>query len=186
MSSDDNFRPVPKPLGTKKKSKSKGKATDKPNKSVDMDAVNEKRKRQNNINRNFGKSIERNVANVTGGVRVPMSGAIKNSVHNLEGDVQVRSPDNKKVLSLIECKGTSGINPKGEKVFNLQKKVLDQMKKEGQTQHALPVLWIHWRDANYTEDDYVIIPSKDFLQLLEGLKELYIIENTLEDSNDSN
>lgn len=180
MTFERKVRAVPKPEGNKKKSKGKG--TAKPNKTVDMSAVDEKRKRQNNINRNFGKNVERNVANITGGVRVPMSGAIKNSVHNLEGDVQVRSPDGKKVLSLIECKGTSGINPKGEKVFNLQKKVLDQMKKEGQAQHALPALWVHWRDANYTEDDYVIIPSKDFLQLLEDLKELYTIEYPSEDS----
>lgn len=174
--SSSNFRPVPKPEGNKKRKKDKGTT-----KGVNMEAVDAKRQRQNNINRNFGKSIERNVAKLTGGERVPMSGAIKNSVHNLEGDVQVRSPDGKKVLSLIECKGTSGITPKGEKVFSLQKKFLDQMKKEGRAMHALPVLWLHWREANYTEDDYVIIPSKDFLELLETLKELYMIEYITED-----
>lgn len=162
--------PVPKPEGTKK---SKNKST---TKTVNMDAVDEKRRKQNNINRNFGKSVERNVAKLTGGVRVPMSGAIKNTVHNLEGDVQVRSPDDKKVLALIECKGSSGITPKGEKVFSLKKSVLDQIKKEGQQQHALPVTWIHWKDANYTTDDYVILPSEDFLKLVEVMKELYMIE----------
>lgn len=179
MSSSSNFRPVPKPEGTKK---GKGKNTKAASKSVNMDAVNEKRRKQNNINRNFGKAIERNVATLTGGSRVPMSGAIKNSVHNLEGDVQVRSPDGKRVLSLIECKGSSGISPKGDKNFTLQKKFLDQIKNEARAMHALPVLWCHWRDANYTEDDYVIIPSKDFLQLLEGLKELYTIEYPSEET----
>lgn len=176
MPSSRKIRPVPKPEGNKKSKKGKGTT-----KTVNMDAVNDKRRRQNNINRNFGKSIERNVANLTGGDRVPMSGAIKNSVHNLEGDVQVRAPDGKKVLALIECKGTSGVTPKGDKIFSLQKKFLDQIKKEGRTMRALPVLWLHWRDANYAEDDYVIIPSKDFLELLEAMKELYMLEYITED-----
>jgi hypothetical protein len=167
---DRKVRAVPKPEGGKK-SKSKGTT-----KTVDMSAVDEKRQRQNNINRNFGKAVERNVAKLTEGSRVPMSGAIKNSVHNLEGDVQVRSPDGKRVLALIECKGTAGISPKGDKVFSLKKSVLDQMKKEGRLQHALPATWIHWKDANYTQDDYVIIPAEDFLKLLEALKELYTLE----------
>ena len=173
------FTPVPKPESTKKK-KSKGG----PTKTVNMEAVEAKkrtRQEQNNINRNFGKSIERNVAKLTGGERVPASGAIKNSVFNLEGDVRVPTPDNKRVLALIECKGASGITPKGEKVFALKYSVLKQARDEGRLVNALPVVWVHWRENNYP-DDFVILPSQEFLQILEDLKELYTIESNLKES----
>jgi hypothetical protein len=166
------FLPQPKPEKTKKGGKSSSKG---PTKTIDEAALSEKRRQQNNINRNFGKSVERHVADLTGGTRVPMSGAIKNSVHNLEGDVSVRTKDGRKVLALIECKGTAGLTPKGEKVFALRHSVLQQATKEARLQKAIPATWIHWKGETY-QNDYVIIPSEDFLLMLETLKEIYEIE----------
>ena len=129
------------------------------------------RQKINNRNRNFGKSIEKNVAKLTGGNRVPMSGAIKGSIHQLEGDVRVMFPGERTTLALIECKGTSGITPKGDKTFTLKKSVLDQAKAEAKVQNAIAVVWVHWLNANYVQDDYTIIPSEDFLKLLELAKQ---------------
>lgn len=159
--------PAPKPEGGKK---SKTKAA---SKSVNTAAVDEKRRAQNHINRNFGKSVERKVAELTGGNRVPMSGAVKNSVMNLEGDVQVRTRDGKRVLALIECKGQS---PKDDaKSFQIKVSVLNQAKNEAALQHAIAAVWYHLKGENY-DADWVMIPAPDFLRLLEELKEVYEIE----------
>lgn len=163
------IRPVPKPESTKK-SKAKGTG-----KTVNTAAVDEKRRQQNNINRNFGKSVEHQVAKLVGGTRVPMSGAVKNSVHNLEGDVSVRTRDGKKVLSLIECKGTAGINPQGEKTFNFKFSIMEQAIKEAALQKALPVLWIHPKGEKY-EDDYCVIPSSLILEVYDILRDRYDLE----------
>jgi hypothetical protein len=177
-------KPEPKPKSKSRREK-KGKVVPKKDqeqeqedKTPDQIALTEKITKRNNINRGFGRSIEREVSKRVGGVLIPASGAIKNSVLNLEGDVQVRSPDNKKTLMLIECKGTSTITPKGDKSFSLKKSVLDQIVKEAGLVGALPVLYLHWRQGNYDRDDYVIIPSANFYQLVEDMKELYTIERT--------
>lgn len=156
-----SFNPVPKPEKKTKNPKKK--------------EVNEEVRKRNNANRNFGKAIERNVADLTGGERVPMSGAVKNSVWNLEGDVRVRYPDSSRVLSLIECKGTSGITPSGDKTFTLKKSVLDQAKKEGELVKAIPAVWLHWKNANYEQDDYVIIPAETYIKILDELKYLFVL-----------
>lgn len=125
------------------------------------------RKEINNTNRNFGKSVERTVAKLVRGNRVIGSGAIKTSIWNLVGDVQVRFDDGNQVLSLIECKGTSGITPKGDKTYTLKKSVLDQCMKEGDIVGGVGVVWLHWKNANYEADDYAIIPVSHFMRLLE-------------------
>lgn len=147
------FKPVPKPVSGKQS----------------------KRQKINNRNRNFGKAVERKVAELTGGDRVVASGAIKNSVWNLLGDVQVRKPDSVEVLALIECKGTSGITPKGDKTFTLKKSVLDQAKTEAEQLKAISVVWLHWLNASYESDDYAIIPADSFLKLLELAKQAGLI-----------
>src|SRR5687768_11153854 len=105
---------APKGEGKKKKK------NDKPSKTVPhgatadsnvLDELKETVTERNNRNRGFGKSVERNVANLLGGERVPASGAIKTSNWNLLGDVQVKYEDGKQVLAVVECKGTSGITP---------------------------------------------------------------------------
>lgn len=140
------------------------------------------RQKINNRNRSFGKAVEKNVAKLTGGSRVPMSGAIKGSIHQLEGDVRVMFPDSVNTLALIECKGSSGITPKGDKTFTLKKSVLDQAKAEAKIQNAVAAVWVHWLSANYVQDDYVIFPASDFLRLLELAKQAgLIVEDTTSD-----
>jgi hypothetical protein len=163
---------VPKPESTKK-TKSKPTKSKIPTKGVDMEAVEAKKRtrtEQNKVNRNFGKSVEYKVAELTGGERVPMSGAIKNSVFNLEGDVRVRYPNSKEILALIECKGMTSLAPKGEKSFTVKKGWLDQATAEAELQHAIGVVWLHLKGESY-EDGYAIINVKHFLKLLELAKE---------------
>lgn len=139
------------------------------------------RQKINDTNRKFGKGIERKVAQLTGGERVIMSGAAKWSSKNLIGDVQVMEPDSSRVLCMIECKGTSGITPKGDKTFILKKSVLDQAKSEAALMKAIAAVWIHWRQANYETDDYVILPSDSFLKLLELAKQAGLIVEEIND-----
>ena len=169
------IRAVPKPEGGKK---SRTKTT---TKTVDTAAVDEKRRAQNHINRNFGKSVERKVAELTGGNRVPMSGAVKNSVMALEGDVQVRSPDGKRVLALIECKGQSV--KEGAKSFQIKVSVLEQAQREAAIQRAFAAVWYHLKGENY-DSDWVMVPANDFLRMLEGLKEVYTIETMGKDTEE--
>src|SRR6478735_277456 len=112
------------------------------------------RTQQNKRNRDFGKAVERQVAKVVGGERTPGSGAFKNSNRNLTGDVQVND-ELGRGLCKIECKGVSVISAKGEKTFTLKKSVLDQAFQEADKQGEIGLLWIHWFNGSYMEDDYV-------------------------------
>jgi hypothetical protein len=160
--------PVPKPEGGKKgKSKT-------PTKTVGTIAADE-RAAQNNRNRNFGKAVERKVADLTGGHRTPMSGAIKHSNWNLTGDVEVKDASGRDFLK-IECKGTSTITPKGDKTFSLKKSVLDQAVKEAEDVGEIGVLYVHWANANYEHDDYVILKNAHFLRFLELAKIGHAVE----------
>lgn len=170
------FLPQPKPTSTKKKS-SKGTT-----KTVNTAVVDEKVRERNNRNRTFGKGVERKVADLTGGDRVIASGAIKTSVWNLVGDVQVRDADGKRVVVLIECKGTSGITPKGDKTFILKKSVLDQATAEAKQVGALAAVWIHYKDNQY-ENDYIAIPANQFVQYVEALKVVHKIDEVVNDSS---
>lgn len=164
-----NWVSAVQPKGEKKAKKSDKKAVKvvKPNEDADTkDDVTAR----NAKNRNFGKSVERTVATLTGGSRVPASGAIKTSAFNLVGDVQVRYDEGTRTICLVECKGTSGINPSGEKTFVLKKSVLDQCSKEADLLGAVGATWVHWKNANYVQDDYVVLSAKHFLELLEIAK----------------
>lgn len=153
------IRPDPKPEGGKKKPKSSSaKSATKP--------AEKARAEINNRNRNFGKSIEREVAKRTGGERTPGSGAIKNSVKNLEGDVRVRDADNRRDIIVIECKGSSGLTPSGDKSFTLKKSVLEQMVNEAEIVGAIGALFIHWKHEEY-DTDFVVIRSDHFYRLVE-------------------
>ena len=125
---------------------------------------------RNRRNRGFGKGVERAVANILGGQRVPLSGAVKGREWTLLGDVHVKNGRGENV-AVVECKGTSGITPKGEKTFVLKKSVLDQAQQEAESMDAVGAVWVHWRGANYRQDDYVILPSGVFIELVEMLKE---------------
>ena len=157
---------TPKGEGRKKKSAAPKEAAKSP---PNEDSPKESVKDRNNRNRGFGKSVERTVAKLTGGDRVPASGAIKTSAWNLVGDVQVKD-NTKKIIALIECKGTSGITPSGDKTFALKKSVLDQATKEADLVGALGVVYIHWKNGEYAQDDYVIFSAAHFLRFIEDLK----------------
>lgn len=170
MSKEREIFPVSKESQTRRASKAKGKGRTKEPKQIqartNLPDSPRDRTEQNRVNRGFGKSIEREVAKLTGGSRVPGSGAFKQSVHNLTGDVEIFD-DQGRVIMRVECKGTSAITPKGDKSFVLKKSVLDQAKKEAEATNVVGVVWVHWRDAEYKKDDYVIIPSAHFLQLVD-------------------
>lgn len=155
---------VPKPESSKGKGKSKG-----PTKTVGTIAADERTKERNERNRNFGKSVEQRVATMTGGARTPMSGAIKNSNWNLTGDVEVKDASGRDFVK-IEVKGTSTITPKGDKTFTLKKSVLDQAVQEADDAGEIGLVYLHWLNAKYEEDDYVIFKTRHFLRLLELAK----------------
>lgn len=145
-----------------KKEKATGAAKWKPTKTINpivtnTSSANPDRKEINARNRQFGKSVERNVAKLVGGERTPGSGAFKLSNRNLTGDVEVRDNAGNPIAK-FECKGVSTITPKGDKTFTLKKSVIDQTFKEAHVAHEIPVLWIHWFENNYI-DDHVIIPG---------------------------
>lgn len=118
------------------------------------------RKEINQRNREFGKSIERNVAKLLEGERTPGSGAFKFSNRNLTGDVEVKDRGGRDFLK-VECKGTSVITPSGKRTYTLQKDVIDQTLSEAVAAGELPMLWIHWESAEYGLEDHVIVPGKE-------------------------
>lgn len=146
------IRPVPKPTSGKKSKGKRGKTT----KTVDQSAVNEKRRRINNTNRQRGKATEREVAKRLGGHVVPLSGAVKNSVHNLEGDVQVRDADERETIILVECKNSSIITPTGDRSFTVKKSVVEQAIDEAESAGAIGILRVHWHALKYEEDIGII------------------------------
>lgn len=163
---------VPKPTKTTKSKSKAGKASGKPSKGVDMDAVAERmrtRKEINDANRALGKSTERQVAKLTGGERTPLSGAVKFSNRNMTGDVEVKDVRGRDFVK-IEVKATSAITPSGDKSFSLKKSVLDQMFREAEDAGEVGACYIHWKNADYTQDDYVVLKSKHFLEFLELAK----------------
>jgi len=134
--------------------------------------------RRSKRNRGFGKAVENAVATMYNGDVVPASGAIKTSVWNLLGDVQIRADkalDNQPFV-VVECKGTSGITPAGDKTFTMKRSVVDQMVREAKSMKApgggrvIGALYVHWKNANYQTDDYVLLSSDDFGYLLDLAK----------------
>lgn len=156
------FIPDPKPLSTKKV---KGAPSPKKEEAPTVVVADKTRTEINSRNRNFGKAVERAVAKKTGGTRTPGSGAIKNSVLNLEGDVRIRDSENKKDIIIVECKGSSGLTTKGDKTYTLKKSVLHQMIKEAELTGSIGVLYLHFLNEDYTED-YCIIKSNHFYDLV--------------------
>lgn len=145
------IRPVPKPEGGKKK-----KQKTSTSKTVDMEAVaaREERRRQNNINRNFGKATERAVAKQMGGERTPMSGAIKNSNRNLTGDVEVKDALGRDFLK-IEVKATSLLDPRGDKMFTIKLPVLQQAFREAEEAGEIGCVAFHFKNEPHEKIYYI-------------------------------
>lgn len=137
------------------------------------------RKEINDRNRNFGKSVERNVAALTGGERTPMSGAVKHGSRNLTGDVEVKDLLGRDFVK-IECKGASIVTPTGDKTFTLKKSVIDQTFQEAKDAGEIGILWVHWANNQYIEDHVLVpgsngeahamTPARMFIELLELAK----------------
>lgn len=142
-------KPIPKPSsGKKNKKKGLTRST--------TAQVDEKRRQINNQNRQRGKATEREVAKRLGGIVVPLSGAVKNSVMNLEGDVQVRDAEDAETIILVECKNTSTITPTGDRSFTLKKSVVEQAIDEAERMGAIGILRVHWHALKYDEDIGII------------------------------
>lgn len=143
----------------------------------------------NNTNRKYGRSVEQQVAKLTGGERTPGSGAIKNSVKNLEGDVRIQIPDTNRDFVVIECKATSTITPSGDRSYTLKKSVLDQMMREAEiSSNTVGLVFLKWKNLPYT-DDFVIFSSRHFFRFLEWAKEGARLEHfdiVLEENNGEN
>lgn len=154
MTNEKFFAPVPKP---EKKPKKSSPGADKTRAEI------------NNNNRNYGKSAERAVAKKTGGERTPGSGAIKNSVKQLEGDVRVRDAEGKRDVLVIECKTCATLTPQGDHTFTLKRSVLDQMVKEADIGGAVGLLYLKWKGAQF-DDDYVIFKASHFYRFIEWAK----------------
>jgi len=78
----------------------------------------------------------------------------------LESDVRVSHKDSPEVLALIECKGSSKISSKGDKLFTLKRKVLEQADSEAQISGGIPAVWVHWKGSDYQNEDFVLIPYR--------------------------
>lgn len=126
---------------------------------VDRKAINKK-------NRDVGKRHEREIAKRTGGERVPMSGAIKNSVHHLEGDVKVRDSENKFDVVFIECKASAKIDVKGRKQLTMKLEDLQQMIQEAKISGCVGLISYHWVNNDY-ENDFIMCESSEFFRLIE-------------------
>lgn len=179
MSDRSRHQPVPKPESTKKTKKKGGKAIAAPTKTVNTALVEERKRSRadiNNTNRQRGKTLEREVAKRTGGERTPGSGAIKNSVKNLEGDVRVRDADNRRDALVIECKSCSTLSPDGDHTFTLKRNVLEQATKEADLIGAIGLVYLHWVGANYN-DDYVIFKAEHFYRWLDLARTGAAMEN---------
>jgi hypothetical protein len=112
-----------------------------------------------------GNRVERIVAKELGGTRTPMSGAVKQSNHNLTGDVEVNDNEGKPFLKL-EVKYSGSITPKGEKSYTLTTGVLDQMEKEAHEAGELGALVLQFKGGK----KYAIIGFTDFGELIELAK----------------
>lgn len=119
--------------------------------------------------KDVGKRTESAIAKRVEGTRVPMSGAVKNSVHNLAGDVTVNDDKGTPFL-LFEIKASGVINTKGDKVYTLAKSVLQQMYTEAKTQQQLGAFRLHFLNDSY-EEDWVIMRGDDFERILKLAKQ---------------
>lgn len=157
-------RAVPKPAKTPKKN------------SKAVEGADEKRKKQNDINRQFGKATERRVANKVGGQRIPMSGAIKTSNFNLTGDVVVRDHNNQPFAKL-EIKGQSRTTAKGEKIFTIPVAVLQQAFKEAKEAGEIGCVVYHYKND---ERDYFIFDGENIYELFRLAKLGILYESQIE------
>lgn len=112
--------------------------------------------------RRAGDRVERLVAKELGEKRNVGSGAFKNTNKNLTGDLDIHDNNGKAIIKL-EVKYTGQIDTKGEKVYPLTTKVLEQMEKEAHDAGEIGALTLQFKGGKR----YEILQHDDFLKLVE-------------------
>jgi hypothetical protein len=100
--------------------------------------------------RNTHKAMERRIARLLGGRRIPLSG----SLILMPGDVITDK-------FLVECKLRSS---SGKKQISIEKSWLTKIEKEAKSQNKIPLLIFKYKND---KADYVILNLKDFLKIKE-------------------
>lgn len=95
-----------------------------------------------------------------------MSGAIKNSVLHLEGDVKVRDSEEKFDVVFIECKTSSHITPKGDKQVTARLSELQQMIHEAEISGCIGLIHYHFANNDYAKD-FVMFESSHFFRYID-------------------
>ncbi len=125
----------------------------------------EERRQTNKRNKSRGSAAERKIANITGGDRVPLSGAIKRGPYDLTGDVSIKRNNSTRELIKLEVKTSASVTPKGDRVYSLKKSVLDQAAREAAEVGSIGALWIHWNNLGH-EQDYIVMEERHFEELI--------------------
>lgn len=118
--------------------------------------------------RQAGNRVEKIVARAVGGDRVPGSGSIKNTNHNLKGDVEVKDTKGRQFVKL-EVKMSGAITSKGEKTFPLTKGITDQARKEAEEVGEIAAVVVHYKGSS-VDDALVVLPMPHFQELLNYAK----------------
>jgi hypothetical protein len=112
--------------------------------------------------RRTGDRVERIIAKELGEKRNVGSGAFKNTNKNLTGDLDIRDAKGRAFIKL-EIKYTGQVTTKGEKVYPLTTKVLEQMEKEAHDAGEIGALTLQFKGGK----KYEIMTHEDFLKLVE-------------------
>ena len=112
--------------------------------------------------RRAGDRVERLVAKELGEKRNVGSGAFKQTNKNLTGDLDIRDNKGREFIKL-EIKYTGQVTTKGEKVYPLTTKVLEQMEREAHDAGEIGALTLQFKGGKR----YEILTHQDFLKLVE-------------------
>lgn len=114
--------------------------------------------------RQAGNRVEKIVAKSVGGDRVPGSGSIKNTNHNLKGDIEIKDTVGRQFMKL-EVKMSGAVTSKGEKTFPLTKKIVEQAKREAEEVQEIAAVVIHFK-GDPVDQGLVVIPHDHFVELV--------------------
>lgn len=127
-----------------------------------------KKKKGGTSPRQAGNRAEKQVADLVGGDRVPGSGSIKNTNHNLKGDIEVKDSKGRQFVKL-EVKLSGAIDSRGEKTFPLTKKITEQAQKEAEEVGEIAAVVIRFK-GDPVGKELVVLPMSHFKELLEYAK----------------
>lgn len=118
--------------------------------------------------RQSGNRAERIIAKEVGGDRVPGSGSIKNTNHNLKGDIEVKDTLGRQFIK-IEVKYSGSITSKGEKTFPLTKKIVEQAKREAEEVGEIAAVVIQFK-GDASDQGLAVVPMQHFVELVNFAK----------------